>query len=282
MESYSVKRRIFYDRLFKAIIIFLTFCSILPLFFILFFITSKGISVINWDFLTQLPKPVGELGGGISNALIGTFLLVTIASIFSIPIGILTGIFLSEYRNGKLAYLTRLCTEILQGIPSIVIGIIAYIWLVIPLGSFSALSGGIALGLMMLPVIIMATEETLKLIPESLREASLALGVSYPRTVLKVILPAGFSGIITGILLGTARIAGETAPLLFTAFGNPYMNYNILKPINSLPLVIFNYASSPYPEWHKLAWGASLVLIILTLILNLFTKLVTKKWKIQF
>jgi len=238
--------------------------------------------MINWDFLTQLPKPVGEWGGGISNALIGTFLLVIIASIFSIPIGILTGIFLSEYRNGQLAYLTRLCTEILQGIPSIVIGIIAYIWLVIPLGSFSALSGGIALGLMMLPVIIMATEETLKLIPDSLREASLALGVSYPRTVLKVILPAGFSGIITGILLGTARIAGETAPLLFTAFGSPYMNYNILKPINSLPLVIFNYASSPYPEWHKLAWGASLVLIILTLILNLFTKLVTKKWKIQF
>lgn len=282
MESYSVKRRIFYDKLFKAIIVFLTFCSILPLFFILFFITSKGISMINWDFLTQLPKPVGEWGGGISNALIGTFLLVIIASIFSIPIGILTGIFLSEYRNGQLAYLTRLCTEILQGIPSIVIGIIAYIWLVIPLGSFSALSGGIALGLMMLPVIIMATEETLKLIPDSLREASLALGVSYPRTVLKVILPAGFSGIITGILLGTARIAGETAPLLFTAFGSPYMNYNILKPINSLPLVIFNYASSPYPEWHKLAWGASLVLIILTLILNLFTKLVTKKWKIQF
>jgi phosphate transport system permease protein len=282
MESYSVKRRIFYDKLFKAIIVFLTFCSILPLFFILFFITSKGISVINWDFLTQLPKPVGEWGGGISNALIGTFLLVIIASIFSIPIGILTGIFLSEYRNGQLAYLTRLCTEILQGIPSIVIGIIAYIWLVIPLGSFSALSGGIALGLMMLPVIIMATEETLKLIPESLREASLALGVSYPRTVLKVILPAGFSGIITGILLGTARIAGETAPLLFTAFGSPYMNYNILKPINSLPLVIFNYASSPYPEWHKLAWGASLVLIISTLILNLFPKLVTKKWKIQF
>jgi len=282
MESYSVKRRIFYDKLFKAIIVFLTFCSILPLFFILFFITSKGISVINWDFLTQLPKPVGEWGGGISNALIGTFLLVIIASIFSIPIGILTGIFLSEYRNGQLAYLTRLCTEILQGIPSIVIGIIAYIWLVIPLGSFSALSGGTALGLMMLPVIIMATEETLKLIPDSLREASLALGVSYPRTVLKVILPAGFSGIITGILLGTARIAGETAPLLFTAFGSPYMNYNILKPINSLPLVIFNYASSPYPEWHKLAWGASLVLIILTLILNLFTKLVTKKWKIQF
>ncbi|MGB9698373.1 MAG: phosphate ABC transporter permease PstA [Thermodesulfobacteriota bacterium] len=282
MERYSIKKRIFYDKLFKAIIVLLTFCSVLPLFFILFFITSKGISVINWDFFTQLPKPVGELGGGISNALFGTLILVAIACIISIPFGVFVGIFLTENRKGKLASLTRLGIEILQGIPSIVIGIIAYIWLVIPLGSFSALSGGVALALMMLPVIIMATEETLKLIPDSIREASLALGVSYPRTVLKVILPAGFSGIITGILLGIARIAGETAPLLFTAFGNPFMNFNIFKPINSLPLMIFNYASSPYPEWHKLAWGASFVLIVLILSLNLITKVVTRRWKVQF
>lgn len=282
MEIYTIKKRIFHDKLFKGLIILLTVCSILPLFFIFFFITSKGISVVNWNFITQLPKPVGELGGGISNALIGTFILVTLACIVSIPFGVLVGIFLAENRKGILASLTRLGTEILLGIPSIVIGIIAYIWLVIPLGSFSALSGGIALALMMLPVIILATEETLKLIPDSLREASLALGVSYPRTVLKVILPAGFSGIITGILLGIARIAGETAPLLFTAFGSPFMNFNILKPINSLPLMVFNYASSPYPEWHQLAWGASFILIILILGLNLITKLATKKWKVQF
>jgi phosphate transport system permease protein len=282
MKEPVIRRRILYDKLFKSIIILLTFCSILPMFFILFFITSKGISVINWRFLTQLPKPVGEMGGGISNAIIGTLMLIGIAIAFAIPIGILAGIFLSENRKGKLASLTRLCVETLQGVPSIVIGIIAYIWLVISMGSFSALSGGVALSLMMLPVIITATEETLKLIPGSLKEASLALGVSYPRTILKVILPAGVSGIVTGILLSIARVAGETAPLLFTAFGSPFMNLNVLKPINSLPLMIFNYATSPYPDWHTLAWGASFVLVVFVLGLNLLTKVVTRKWKVQF
>lgn len=282
MKEPSIRRRIIYDKLFKTVIVLLTFCSILPMMLILFLITSKGISVINWRFLTQLPKPVGEIGGGISNALIGTLMLIGIATAFSVPVGVLAGIFLSENRKGKMASLTRLCVETLQGVPSIVIGIIAYIWLVISMGSFSALSGGVALGLMMVPVIITATEQTLKLIPGSLKEASLALGVSYPRTILKVILPAGVSGIATGILLSIARVAGETAPLLFTAFGSPFMNLNVLKPINSLPLMIFNYATSPYPEWHTLAWGASFVLILLVLGLNLFTKVVTKRWKVQF
>ena len=282
MKEPSIRRRIISDELFKTIIILLTFCSILPMFFILFFITSEGISVINWRFLTQLPKPVGEIGGGISNAIIGTIMLIGIGTVFSVPVGILAGIFLSENRKRKLASLTRLCVETLQGVPSIVIGIIAYIWLVVSTGSFSALSGGLALGLMMLPVIITATEQTLKLVPGNLKEASLALGVSYPRTILKVILPAGVSGIVTGILLSIARVAGETAPLLFTAFGSPFMNLNVLKPINSLPLMIFNYATSPYPEWHTLAWGASFILIILVLGLNLFTKIVTKRWKVQF
>ena len=282
MKEPSIRKRILWDKLFKGTIVLLTFCSILPMFFILFFITSRGISVINWRFLTQLPQPVGELGGGISNGIIGTFILIVISVAFSVPIGILAGIFLSENRKGRLASLTRLCVETLQGIPSIVIGIIAYIWLVVSMGSFSALSGGVALGLMMLPVIIPATEETLKLIPESLKEASLALGVSYPRTILKVILPAGVSGIATGILLSIARVAGETAPLLFTAFGSPFMNFNILKPVNSLPLMIFNYATSPYPDWHTLAWGASIVLIAFVLGLNLLTKVVTRRWKVQF
>ena len=282
MKEPSIRKRILWDKLFKGTIVLLTFCSILPMLFILFFITSKGISVINWRFLTQLPQPVGELGGGISNGIIGTFILIVISVAFSVPIGILAGIFLSENRKGRLASLTRLCVETLQGIPSIVIGIIAYIWLVVSMGSFSALSGGVALGLMMLPVIIPATEETLKLIPESLKEASLALGVSYPRTILKVILPAGVSGIATGILLSIARVAGETAPLLFTAFGSPFMNFNILKPVNSLPLMIFNYATSPYPDWHTLAWGASIVLIAFVLGLNLLTKVVTRRWKVQF
>jgi phosphate transport system permease protein len=245
-------------------------------------IAKNGVSVIDWQFLSHLPKPVGEAGGGIANALWGTLLLIALSFVFSVPLGVFGGIFLAEYRGSKLAYLTRLSVGILQGIPSIVIGIIAYVWVVMPMGSFSALSGGVALGIMMLPVIVMATEETLKLVPDSLREASLALGVPYARTIMKVILPAGLSGILSGILLGIARVAGETAPLLFTAFGSPFMNLNILKPINSLPLTIFNYATSPYPDWHALAWGASFVLIAFVSGLNLITKLVTKRWKVQF
>jgi phosphate transport system permease protein len=282
MREFPIRRRILADKTFKIIIILLSFACILPMFFIIFFITSKGISAINWKFLTQLPKPVGETGGGILNAIIGTFILVIISILFSVPLGVFAGIFLSEYRKGRFVYFTRLSIEILQGIPSIVIGIIAYTWVVVPMGSFSALSGAVALGLMMLPVIVTATGETLKLIPDSLREASLALGVSYPRTIIKVILPAGLSGIVTGVLLSIARVAGETAPLLFTAFGSPFMNLNILKPVNSLPLMIFNYATSPYSEWHTLAWGASFVLVVLVLGLNLFTKVVTRKWKVQF
>ena len=282
MKEPSIRKRIIADKSFKTIVILLSFVSILPMFFILFFIIRKGISVVDWSFLTNLPKPVGEIGGGISNAIIGTLMLIIISTTFSVPVGVFAGIFLCEYRKGKFASFVKLAIEILQGIPSIVIGIIAYVWVVLSMGSFSGLSGGVALGLMMLPVIITATEETLKLIPDSLREASLALGVSYPRTILKVVIPAGLSGILTGILLSIARVAGETAPLLFTAFGSPFMNFNILKPVNTLPLMIFNYATSPYPDWHTLAWGASFVLIIFVLGLNLFTKVVTRKWKVQF
>ena len=282
MRQRSVHERIFFDRLFKGLVITLSFVIILPMFFILYFIIRNGIAVVNWSFLVSLPKPMGEAGGGISNALVGTVILILIASVISIPLGILTGIYLSEYKKGRFSYLSRLSLEILQGIPSIVIGIIAYVWIVVPMGSFSALSGGIALAIMMLPVIVMATEETLKLIPDSLKEASLALGVPYPRTILKVVLPAGLSGIVTGIILGIARIAGETAPLLFTAFGSPFMGTNIFKPVSSLPLLVFNYATSPYPEWHALAWGACFVLIVFVLFLNLIAKVVISRWKVQF
>lgn len=282
MQKNATSYRIFKDKLFKALIILLSFLAILPLLLILFYIIQNGVSVINWQFLTHLPRPVGEPGGGIANAIVGTCILILISSAVSVPLGVLAGIYLSEHKEGKLSYLARLCAEILQGIPSIVIGIIAYLWIVVSTGTFSALSGGLALGVMMLPVIVRTTEETLKLIPHSLKEASLALGVPYHRTILKVILPAGLSGILTGILLSIARIAGETAPLLFTAFGSPFMNFNILKPMSSLPLLIFNYATGPYPEWHSLAWGASFILVIMILALNLITKLAARKWKIQF
>ena len=282
MKQTGISFRIAKDKIFKGLIILFSILSGIPLIVILYFIVRNGISSINWEFITSLPKPVGEIGGGVSNAIIGTIILIAISSIISVPIGIFAGIYLAENRKGKIPYLVRLCVEVLQGIPSIVIGIIAYAWIVVPMKSPSALSGGIALGIMMLPVIIRSTEETLKLIPNSLREASLALGVPYFRTILKVILPAGISGIATGILLSVARIAGETAPLLFTAFGSNFINANILKPIASLPLVIFNYATSPYSEWISFAWGASFVLAVLVLGLNIIAKLVAKKWKVQF
>jgi len=282
MKERDLHTRILADRLFKGLVIVLAFVSITPMFLILFFIVRNGISVIDWSFLVSLPRPMGEAGGGISNAVVGSVILMLIACLISLPLGILAGIYLSEYKKARFAYFSRLSLEILQGIPSIVIGIIAYVWIVVPMGSFSALSGGVALGMMMLPVIVMSTEETLKLIPDPLKEAALALGVPYPRTILKVILPAGMSGIVTGVLLGIARIAGETAPLLFSAFGSPYMGLSIFKPVNSLPLLIFNYATSPYPEWHTLAWGASFVLIVFILSLNIIAKLVTRRWKVQF
>jgi len=282
MKETGIRKRILVDRLFKALIVLLACSCILPMFLILFFITRYGIAVIDWNFLTKLPAPVGELGGGIANAIIGTAILIAIASVLAVPLGILAGIYLAEYRKTRFAYFTRLSVEIIMGTPSIVIGIVAYIWVVMPMGSFSALSGGIALAIMMLPVMVMSTEETLKLMPDSMKEASLALGVSYPRTIMKVILPAGLSGILTGMILAIGRIAGETAPLLFTAFGSPFMDTNILKPVNSLPLMVFNYATSPYPEWHALAWGASFVLLAFVLILNLIAKVGMKKWKVRF
>ena len=282
MDREKIRFRIIKDRGFKTLVILLSFLSMIPLVLILFYILKNGLSSLSWEFLMELPKPVGEKGGGIANAIIGSFLLVIIASLPSIPLGIAAGIYLCEHKEGKLSYLVRLAVEVLQGTPSIVIGIIAYLWLVMSMGGFSALSGGIALGIIMLPVIVRATEETLKFIPDSLKEASLALGVPYYRTILKVILPAGFSGIMTGVLISVSRIAGETAPLLFTAFGNPFMNVNVVKPVNDLPLLIYNYATSPYPEWHTIAWGASCVLIILVLTFNLVTRVIARRWKVQF
>ncbi|MEW6103368.1 MAG: phosphate ABC transporter permease PstA [bacterium] len=262
--------RIIKNWLFLGTIILLSFFSILPLFLILFFIFKNGTSSLNLLLSSQ-----------ILNAIVGTFILIILSSLFSIPLGILAGIYLSESK-GKIAGFVRTSVEVLQGIPSIVIGIIAYFLIVVPIGGFSAISGGFALGIIMLPLIVKSVEETLKLIPDTLKEASLALGVPYYKTILKVILPAGLSGILTGILLSIARVSGETAPLLLTAFGSSFMSFSLLKPINSLPLLIFNYATSPYSDWISQAWGASLILVSLVLILNIIAKLVVKRWKIQF
>ena len=267
--------------IFKGIIIFFAFVITLPLIIILLYIVKQGASQVNWHFLTHVPAPVGEKGGGIINALVGSALMVLMSSVIAIPIGMMAGIYLSENPRTRLAYYTGLCVDILQGVPSIVVGIVAYFWLVKPLGTFSALSGSIALAIMMLPIVIRATEQTLLMLPPSLKEAALSLGVPYHRVILKVIVPCGFAGILSGITLSIARVIGETAPLLFTAFGSPFLSASLKKPMESLPHLIFTYATSPYDDWHDLAWGASFILLVFVLTLNIITKVMTRKWKVQ-
>lgn len=278
----NIKGRKRKNKIVEWLIVLFAFLITIPLFAILFYVIKTGVSKISWDFLVNIPQPVGEIGGGIANALIGSLMLVAIAAVVAVPIGIFCGIYLSENKDKKLAFWSRLAVDVLQGTPSIVIGIVVYFWVVKSTGTFSALSGSLALAIIMLPNVIRSTEETLKLLPDTLKEAGLALGMPYHKVIMRVILPCGFSGILSGALVGVARIAGETAPLLFTAFGNPYISTHLLKPMHSLPLLIFNYATSPYDEWHELAWGASLVLLVWVLILNISTKLITNRWKIQF
>jgi phosphate transport system permease protein len=273
----SLRFKIIKDKVFEIFVIFLSFLSVVPLFIILFQIFIKGIKVINFEFFVSLPSPPGEKGGGILNALTGTLILILISLILSIPFGVMIGIFLAEFKN-RFTDLLKDFVNILQSLPSIVMGILAYIWVVKPVGHFSALSGGVALSLMMLPLIIKSTEETLKMIPFTLKEASFALGASYVSTLWRVILPASAGGILSGVLIGVSRIAGETAPLLFTAFGNPFVNLNPLKPVESLPLLIFKYAMSPYENWQQIAWGGSLVLICIVLFFNIGLKFLVEKW----
>lgn len=267
--------------IFKGIIVFFAFLITLPLIIILGYIIKQGIFQVNWHFLTHVPAPVGETGGGIVNALVGSFIMVMVAAVVAIPVGMAAGIYLSENPRSKLAYYSGLCVDILQGVPSIVVGIVVYFWIVKPLGTFSAISGSAALAIMMLPIVIRSTEQTLKMLPASLKEAALSLGVPYHRVILKVIVPCGFAGILSGIMLSIARVVGETAPLLFTAFGNPYLSTSLTKPMESLPHLIFTYATSPYDDWHNLAWGASFILLMFVLILNIITKVITRKWKVQ-
>ena len=265
------------DRAAFVLIVILAVFPLVPLFHILFGVMKQGISSLSWEFFTHLPRPPGEEGGGVGNAIVGTLMLALKASLLAVPLGVLCGVYLSEYARGRFGEVVRISADVLQGVPSIVLGIVAYIWVVKPMGHFSAFSGSVALAIMMLPVIVRSTEEILRMIPETLREASLALGVNYWRTVVKVVIPTGLVGISTGILLSLARIMGETAPLLFTAFGNPFWNLNPMQPVEALPLVVFKYAISPYEEWIRQAWGASLVLTALVLILNLSARILARR-----
>jgi len=252
---------------------------LIPLFLILFYTVQKGISSINWDFFTQMPKPVGETGGGMANALVGSGILILIGSVMGIPVGVMSGIYLSEQNKGIMPHAIRFLVEVLNGVPSIVIGIIAYITFVIPMKSFSALSGGFALGVIMIPLITRTTEEMVRLVPSTVREASLGLGIPKWKTTLFVILPAAMKGLFTGIILSIARAAGETAPLLFTALGNRFWSTNLNEPISSITVFIYDYAKAPFDDWNRQAWAASLVLIVLVTTLNIIFRFVSRKRK---
>jgi phosphate transport system permease protein len=236
---------------------------LLPLIAIFGYLVYKGVGSLNWAFLTQIPKPVGEAGGGMANAIGGSVLILGIASIVGVPLGIGAGIYLAEYARGRFGDLIRFTADVLNGVPSIVIGIVGYSIVVLTQRHFSALAGGVALSIMMIPTITRATEEMLLLVPTQVREAAYGLGVPRWRTTLSITLRTATSGVITGVMLAFARIAGETAPLLFTAFGNQYWNWNVNQPTAALPLQIFTYAISPFDEWHRQAWAGALILIIL-------------------
>ena len=248
----------------------------LPLLFILFHLIQKGASTLTPEFFTNMPRPVGEPGGGMSNAIVGTLILIGIAAVIGLPVGIGAGLYLAEQRAGKLAMAVRFLSDVLNGLPSIVLGIFAWQFLVRPFGRFSALAGGIALGAMMIPFVTRTTEEMIRLVPNSLREAALALGYPRWRTSVSVVLRTALPGIVTGALVAVARIAGETAPLLFTAFGNQFWSTSLDEPIAALPLQIFAYAISPYDEWHAHAWAGALVLIVIVLIISLAARHATR------
>jgi phosphate transport system permease protein len=236
---------------------------LIPLGAIFAYLVYKGIGSINWAFLTQTPKPVGEPGGGMANAIGGSAYILLIASTLGVPIGIGAGIYLSEYGQNRLGNLIRFTADVLNGVPSIIVGIVAYGLVVLTQGHFSALAGGVALAIMMIPTISRTSEEMLLLVPQAVREAAYGLGVSRWRTTLSITLRTATSGVITGVMLAFARVAGETAPLLFTAFGNQYWNWKLNQPTAALSLQIFNYAISPFDEWHRQAWAGALILIVL-------------------
>ncbi|MFI5256612.1 MAG: phosphate ABC transporter permease PstA [Gemmatimonadales bacterium] len=250
--------------------------AVVPLLVILAYLLKQGAGTLSLDFFTRMPAPVGESGGGMANAIVGTLMLIGIASLVGLPVGIGAGLFLAEQQGTKLADVVRFLADVLNGLPSIVMGIFAWQFLVRPIGHFSALAGGAAIGAMMIPLVSRTTEEMVRTVPRSLREAALALGYPRWRTSLQIVLRTALGGIVTGVLVAVARVAGETAPLLFTAFGNQFWSTDPTQPIAALPLQIFTYAISPYDEWHAQAWAGAVVLITLVLLISLVARLATR------
>jgi len=263
--------------------LFVAFCAgavllaLIPLAMILFFVMSQGVRALNLEFFTHMPTPVGEPGGGMANAIVGTLILTTLGSLMAIPIGVLSGVYMSEYAGTRFASAIRFAADTLNGVPSIVIGVFAYGVAVLPFKQFSGLAGGLALGIMMIPIIARTTEELLLLVPGTMREGALALGATRARAVFTVVLPAAAPGIVTGIVLALARIAGETAPLLFTSFNNRFFSTNIDQPMASLTVQVFTYAISPYEDWHRQAWAGALVLVMFVLVCSLLARFATRK-----
>ncbi len=263
--------------------LFVAFCALsvlfalVPLALILFFVISQGIQALNVAFFTQMPRPVGEEGGGMANSIVGTLILTGLGSLMAVPVGILSGIYMSEYAGTRIASMIRFAADTLNGVPSIVIGVFVYGLAVLPFQQFSAMAGGIALGMMMIPIIARTTEELLLLVPGTMREGALALGATRARAVFSVVLPAALPGIITGVVLALARIAGETAPLLFTSFNNRFFSTSLGQPISSLTVQIYNYASSPYEDWHRQAWAGALVLVTIVLTCSILARLTTRR-----
>ena len=250
--------------------------ALIPLVLIFVYTISKGAGYLNLEFFIEMPKPVGESGGGMANAIAGTLVLVSLGSAIGLPIGIITGIYLAEFGNNKFGFMVRFMTDVLSGVPSIVAGVVAYTLVVIPMKHFSAFAGGVAMAILMIPTVTRTTEEMIRLVPDSFREAALALGIPQWKTTLQIVLRTAFRGIVTGILLAIARVAGETAPLLFTALGNRFWSTEIDQPIGSLTVFIYDYAKAPFEDWNNQAWTAALVLIIMISVLSFAVRFVTR------
>jgi phosphate transport system permease protein len=274
MNAIAHRRRKWTNTVMLALCTTAALLAVGVLALILGFIVVNGINYINFDFFTQLPKPPGETGGGVVNSIAGSLLTVGIASAMAIPFGIGAGVFIAEIAGSWMAGVVRFTADVLTGVPSIVVGIVAYSWLVLKMGHFSALAAGVALAIIMLPIMARSSEEMLKLVPQSQREAALALGVTRWRTILSIVIPAAQRGLITGALLALARAAGETAPLLFTALGNRFWTLSVTgKPVDALPLRIYQYGTGPYNEWHQQAWAASFVLVAVVFLISLLSRL---------
>lgn len=251
--------------------------ALVPLALVLFYVLKQGITSLSWDFFTRMPAPMGEPGGGMANSIVGSLMVVGIGALGAIPIGVISGIYASEFRGTPLASATRFAADTLNGVPSIVIGVFAYGIAVLPFHQFSAIAGGVALGIMMLPLVMRTTEELLLLVPSSLREGALALGATRARAVFTVVVPAALPGIVTGVLLALARVAGETAPLLFTAFNNRFFTSDPRQPISTLTVQVYTYAISPSPDWHRQAWSGALVLVVMVLTCSLLARAATAR-----